>query len=95
MRDFKTDFENAPRDGEQMLMAIPTGDPDAPIELSVGWWDDEYQMWTGHWQSIEGLEEVQPIAYADGIELPEEVILLAEKIAADVIGQPELSEAIG
>lgn len=91
--NFKTDFENADRENE-LLLVIPTGDLEQPIELSVGWWDDEIEGWVGHWQGIEGMEDVQPIAYVDQIEVPEDIIAVATKIASDAGAQPALSEAV-
>lgn len=78
--NFKTDLENASREDE-LLLVIPTGDVEAPIELSVGWWDEEAQRFAGHWQGIEGLETVQPIACVDEIEVPDDIVAKAIEIA--------------
>jgi hypothetical protein len=74
----KTDIANAPA-GVALLLAIPTGDPEQPVDMFTGFVDEETGRFDGSWRYTEGLEEMEPIAYEEIEEPGEEVMALARE----------------
>jgi hypothetical protein len=68
MSKYDRTMDNAHQDGRELLLLVPTGDPDAPLTQEVGWWDEELDRWEGDWRYYDGdggYADREPIAWAD------------------------------
>ena len=69
-------MEDAPTD-ERLLLLVPTDDDEQPIEIELGWWDEENEQWDGEWRHMEGEGSFagnDPVAWAPTPEVDEETI---------------------
>ena len=66
-RNWNRDLDEAPQDGTELLLLIPTGDPDMPLAADVGMWDQNMGQWAGPWRNSDGegaYPHAEPIAWA-------------------------------
>jgi hypothetical protein len=68
MSKYDRAMDKAHLDGRELLLLVPTGDPDAPLTQEVGWWDEELDRWEGDWRYYDGdggYADREPIAWAN------------------------------
>ncbi len=87
-----TNMADAPRD-EILVLAIPSGDAEEPVELMTGSYDEEGGRWEGPWRYTDGLEDAEPVAWAWTPDVTPEVEEIARAAMADVEGQQALADA--
>lgn len=81
MSTYSRAMKKAPRD-RQLLLLVPTGDPDDPIATEVGWWGGK--RWEGDWrydESAGNWAKANPIAWAEPPEIDAEIVMTLAKPA--------------
>lgn len=76
MANYSSDFTDAPKD-RQLILLVPTGYPDDPIAIELGWWDEDDGRWEGGWRCFDdvgGYQEADPIGWCKAPEIDAEII---------------------
>jgi hypothetical protein len=68
--NYNSDMNAADKEAE-LLLVIPTGDPECPLTVELGWWNPDAGRWEGEWRfTVEDggapsvLSAMDPIAWA-------------------------------
>ena len=67
MANYNRSMKKAPRD-EELLLLVPTRDPEEPIAVEIGWWDKKSKRWEGDWrhdESESSWAQADPFAWAE------------------------------
>jgi hypothetical protein len=75
MATYSRAMKKAPRD-HQLLLLVPTGDPQEPIATEIGGWDGK--RWEGDWrydESAGNWAKAGPIAWAEPPEIDVEILM--------------------
>lgn len=82
---FSMNMDAAPRD-ELLVLAIPTGDPEDPLVISLGEWNEDAGLWDGAWRGDDGetYADMDPVAWHVVAEPSEELLQKAVEIGLGV-----------
>jgi len=75
-RNYNRDMSEAPRD-EEILLLLPTGNSEAPLEVDKGWWDMEAKRWEGTWRYMEGegaYADAEPIGFCEIPDIDDDIL---------------------
>lgn len=63
--NYNPDMSAADKEADNLLLVIPTGDPDHPLMVEQGRWDADDQRWEGEWRHwCTDETHAQPVAAA-------------------------------